>query len=75
LCHQLIITAGCCNCTQDFIALDRAVPASEVDYEYLAQFPLAGNGLAMAYNLPQLNSTDPTLVFLSSINIYLFIFI
>jgi hypothetical protein len=49
------------NCVQDFIALDRAVPASEVDYGYL-KFPLAGNGLAMAYNLPQLNSTDPTLV-------------
>jgi hypothetical protein len=33
-----------------------------LSYEDFIQFPLAGQGIVIGYNLPALNSSDPTLV-------------
>ncbi len=41
--------------TQDFISLDRAIPAAQAaTYGDLAQFPLVGQALVMGYNVPEL---------------------
>jgi hypothetical protein len=43
---------------QDFVCLDRGVPADQAaDYGDLIQFPLAGQALVMAYNIPGIPST------------------
>jgi hypothetical protein len=40
---------------QDFISLDRAIPADQAaTYGDLAQFPLVGQALVMGYNVPEL---------------------
>jgi hypothetical protein len=46
---------------QDFLATDRGV-FDDAAYSALVQLPLAAQAMAMAYNIPTLNSTDPALV-------------
>jgi len=48
---------------QDFMCLDRGIPAAQAaQYGDLAQFPIAGQALVLAYNISTLSSTDPLLV-------------
>lgn len=45
------------------MSLDRAIPEDQVGlYGDLAQFPIAGQALVLAYSISTLNSTDPLLV-------------
>lgn len=45
------------------MSLDRAIPEDQVGlYGDLAQFPIAGQALVLAYSISTLNSTDPPLV-------------
>jgi ABC-type phosphate transport system substrate-binding protein len=50
------------GCLQDFLCLDRGITEQSGDDNDLIQFPLAGQALVMAYNLPALSATDPHLV-------------
>ena len=57
------LTTECGCCLQDFMSLDRAIPEDQVGlYGDLAQFPIAGQALVLAYSISTLNSTDPPLV-------------
>ena len=48
---------------KDFLCADRGIPADQaVQYGNLTQFPLVGQAVVMAYNLPTLNETDAYLV-------------
>ncbi|ELR22246.1 protein kinase domain containing protein [Acanthamoeba castellanii str. Neff] len=47
----------------DFMCLDRGIPAAQAaQYGDLAQFPIAGQALVLAYNISTLGSTDPLLI-------------
>jgi hypothetical protein len=39
-------------------------------YANLIQFPLAGQAMAIGYNLPSLNASDPPLVYARPTSIY-----
>lgn len=42
---------------------DRGIFSSQSsEYDNLVQFPVAGQALVIGYNMPTLNSTDPTIV-------------
>jgi hypothetical protein len=47
---------------QDFLALDAGVPPELISFYGLAQFPLVGQALVMAYNISTLGPNDPALV-------------
>jgi hypothetical protein len=48
---------------QDFLVMDRGLsPALSAQYGGLAQLPLVGQAIVMAYNITALNSTDPSIV-------------
>lgn len=47
---------------QDFLALDCGIPKEILNFYGLAQFPLVGQALVMAYNIPALSASDPSLV-------------
>jgi ABC-type phosphate transport system substrate-binding protein len=44
------------------VVTDRGITSQAEEYANLVQFPLAGQAMVIGYNLPELNSTDPTLV-------------
>jgi ABC-type phosphate transport system substrate-binding protein len=43
---------------QDFASTDRGMAPYAADVEHLLQFPLFGQALAVAYNLPSLAASD-----------------
>ncbi len=48
---------------QDFMVLDRGLSAElSAQYGGLAQLPLAGQAIVMAYNITALSPTDPNIV-------------
>lgn len=58
-------TAALAQYTQgllDFVVTDRGITSQAEEYANLVQFPVAGQALVIGYNLPELNSTDPTLI-------------
>lgn len=47
----------------DFVVTDRGISTSQAEeYANLVQFPVAGQAMVIGYNLPELNSTDSTLI-------------
>lgn len=48
--------------TQDFTCLDRGITDEFEECSYLLQLPLAGQAMVMAYNIPALGPSDPSIV-------------